>query len=124
MRGRDLGAVRLGDDKAASLGVNVQATRLLLILGAVALLAFATAACGPIAFVAFMSGPVAARLVGTGGPLLIPAALVGALLVISADLVGANALGNRMPVGVVTGALGAPFLLFLLARMNRSGGMS
>lgn len=122
LRARDLGALRLGDDTAAALGVRVGSTRVLLVLGAVALLAFATAACGPIAFVAFMSGPVAARLVGPGGSLLVPAALVGALLVLVADLAGQYAFDNRYPVGVVTGVLGAPFLLYLLARTNRSGG--
>ena len=89
---------------------------------AVALLAFATAASGPIAFVAFMAGPIAARLLGPGASLLVPAGLVGALLVLTADLVGQFAFDTRYPVGVVTGALGAPYLIFLLARMNRSGG--
>ena len=120
--GRDLSALRLGDDTAAALGVRVRPTRLLLVLAAVGLLAFATAASGPIAFVAFMAGPIAARVVGSGGSLLVPAALTGALLVLVADLVGQNAFDNRYPVGVVTGALGAPFLLFLLVRVNRSGG--
>jgi iron complex transport system permease protein len=119
---RNLGALQLGDDSAASLGVKVSVTRLALILGAVALLAFATAASGPIAFVAFMAGPVAARLVGPAGSMLIPSALVGGLLVLVADFVGQFALGTRYPVGVVTGVLGAPFLLFLLIRANRAGG--
>ena len=122
LNARGLGALRLGDDAAASLGVRVTATRLILIVAAVALLAFATAASGPIAFVAFMAGPVAARIVGTGGSLLVPAGLVGALLVLAADLVGQFAFGARYPVGVVTGALGAPFLIYLLARTARSGG--
>ncbi|WP_395638992.1 FecCD family ABC transporter permease [Pseudolysinimonas sp.] len=121
LNARALGALRLGDDSAAALGVRVTATRLLLIVAAVALLAFATAASGPIAFVAFMAGPVAARLVGTGGSLLVPAGLVGALLVLAADLVGQFAFGARYPVGIVTGALGAPFLIYLLARTARSG---
>ena len=119
---RGLAALRLGDDTAASLGVRVTATRILLIVAAVALLAFATAASGPIAFVAFMAGPIAARIVGTGGSLLVPAGLIGALLVLSADLAGQFAFGARYPVGVVTGALGAPFLIYLLARTARSGG--
>ncbi len=63
-RGRALDMLRLGDDTAASLGVNVRRTRVVLIVAAVALLAFATAATGPIAFVAFMAGPIAARVVG------------------------------------------------------------
>lgn len=121
-RSRDLGTLSLGDDVAASLGVAVRPVRLVLVVGAVALLAFATAACGPIAFVAFMAGPIAARIVGAGGSLLVPAALVGALIVLLGDLAGQNLFENRYPVGVVTGALGAPFLLYLLVRTNRAGG--
>ena len=119
---RELGTLRLGDDTAAALGVRVPVLRVALIVAAVALLAFATAAAGPIAFVAFMAGPVAARILGPGASLLVPAGLIGALLVLSADLLGQFAFDNRLPVGVVTGALGAPFLIFLLAKTNRSGG--
>jgi iron complex transport system permease protein len=120
--GRDLGVLRLGDDSATALGVSVRRTRMLLILCAVALLAFATAAAGPIAFVAFMAGPIAARLVGPGASLLLPSGLVGVVLVLAADLVGQFAFDNRYPVGVVTGVLGAPYLVYLLIRTNRSGG--
>ncbi|MGX5681098.1 FecCD family ABC transporter permease [Schumannella luteola] len=122
LEGRNLGALRLGDDAAAALGVRVRWTRIALLLAAVALLAFATAATGPIAFVAFMSGPIAARIVGPGASLLVPAGLVGALLVLVADLVGQFALGTRYPVGVITGVIGAPYLVYLLIRSNRSGG--
>jgi iron complex transport system permease protein len=117
-----LDVLRLGDDSATALGVRVGATRLLLIVGAVALLAFATAASGPVAFVAFMSGPIAARLAGPGSRLLVPSALVGALLVLVSDFVGQFAFDTRYPVGVVTGVLGAPYLVFLLIRTNRTGG--
>ncbi|MFA9443743.1 FecCD family ABC transporter permease [Egicoccus sp. AB-alg6-2] len=120
-RTTDLQAMRLGDDTAAALGVRTERTRLLTILAAVALIAFATAAAGPVAFVAFLSGPIAARLVGAGGSLTVPSALVGALLVLLADLAGQYAFGARYPVGVVTGALGAPYLVYLLVRINRSG---
>jgi iron complex transport system permease protein len=121
-QGRGLGMLRLGDDTAASLGVSVARTRVLLIVSAVALLAFATAACGPIAFVAFMAGPIASRIIGSGASPLLPAGLVGALLVLVADLIGQFAFDSRYPVGVITGALGAPYLVFLLIRINRSGG--
>jgi iron complex transport system permease protein len=121
-QGRGLDMMRLGDDTAASLGVNVRRTRVVLIVTAVALLAFATAATGPIAFVAFMAGPIAARVVRPGGSLLLPAGLLGALLVLVADLIGQFAFDNRYPVGVITGVLGAPYLIYLLIRTNRSGG--
>ncbi|WP_232821900.1 FecCD family ABC transporter permease [Desertihabitans aurantiacus] len=121
-RTRALGALQLGDDTAAALGVRVEPTRILLIVAAVGLIAFATAAAGPIAFVAFLAGPIAARVVGTNGSLLLPAGLVGALLVLVADLCGQFLLGTRYPVGVVTGVLGAPYLIYLIVRTNRAGG--
>jgi iron complex transport system permease protein len=121
-RQRDLEALRLGDDTAAALGVRVGVTRVLVIIAAVGMIAFATAVTGPIAFVAFLAGPIAARIVGSSGSLLIPSALVGALLVLAGDYAGQLLLPSRYPVGVVTGALGAPYLIFLIIRVNRTGG--
>ncbi|WP_150237661.1 FecCD family ABC transporter permease [Nocardiopsis quinghaiensis] len=118
----NLATLQLGDDTASALGVRVDRTRLVAIVGAVGLIAFATAAAGPIAFVAFLSGPIAARLVGPNGSLLVPSALVGALLVLTADLCAQFAFGTRYPVGVVTGVLGAPYLVYLIVRTNRVGG--
>ncbi|WP_241387401.1 FecCD family ABC transporter permease [Rhodococcus sp. CH91] len=119
---RNLSMIQLGDDAAQALGVRVERTRLIAIVSAVGLIAFATAATGPIAFVAFLAGPIAARIVGRGTSLFVPAALVGALLVLVADFVGQYAFDTRYPVGVVTGALGAPYLVYLIIRSNRAGG--
>ncbi len=119
---RNLTALQLGDDTASALGVRVERTRITVIVAAVGLIAFATAAAGPIAFVAFLSGPIAARIVGAGGSLLVPAGLVGSLLVLVADFTGQFAFGERYPVGVVTGVLGAPYLVHLIIRTNRAGG--
>lgn len=121
-RRRDLEALRLGDDTAAALGVRVAVTRVTVIVAAVGMIACATAVTGPIAFVAFLSGPIAARIVGNSGSLLIPAALVGAVLVLVGDYAGQFLLPGRYPVGVVTGALGAPYLIYLIVRVNRNGG--
>lgn len=121
-RARDLEALRLGDDAAAALGVGVDRTRIAVMIAAVGLISVATAATGPIAFVAFLSGPIAARMTGSGRSPLVPAALVGAALVLVGDYCGQFLLPARYPVGVVTGALGAPYLLFLIVRTNRAGG--
>jgi iron complex transport system permease protein len=94
----------------------------LVIIAAVGMIASATAISGPIAFVAFLAGPIAARIVGNNGSLLVPAALTGAALVLVGDYCGQFLLPSRYPVGVVTGALGAPYLIFLIVRVNRSGG--
>ena len=95
---------------------------MLVILSAVGLIAVATAITGPVAFVAFLSGPIAARILGPNGSVLIPSGLVGALLVLGGDYIGQFLLPTRFPVGVVTGALGAPYLIWLIVRVNRAGG--
>ncbi|SIO94078.1 FecCD family ABC transporter permease [Vibrio spartinae] len=119
---KSLDALRLGDDTAAALGVNITVTRIIVMVCAVGLIAVATAVTGPIAFVAFLSGPIAARMVGSNGTLFIPAALVGAVLVLTGDYIGQFLLPSRYPVGVITGALGAPYLIYLIIRVNRKGG--
>lgn len=118
---RHLLVLQLGDASAVTLGVSIGRIRLLLMLSALLLAAFATSVTGPIASVAFLSGPIASRISGGGRSNMIPSALTGALLVLAADLIGQFALPSRYPVGVITGILGAPYLLFLLLRMNRKG---
>ncbi|MCZ8519721.1 MULTISPECIES: FecCD family ABC transporter permease [Paenibacillus] len=119
--GKPLSILELGEQSAASLGVSTDRTRIVLILSSVCLIALATAVTGPIAFVAFLSGPIAKRLVGSGFSNAIPAGLVGANLVLAADLIGQFAFEVRFPAGIITGILGAPYLIFLLIRMNRKG---
>ena len=114
-----LAAMRFGDDTASGLGVRVFSVRVWTIIAAVTLVAVATASCGPVAFVAFMSGPIAARISRSAASLVLPASLVGAILVLASDLIGQFAFGTRYPVGIITGALGAPFLVYLLIRSNR-----
>ncbi|MGE3285531.1 MAG: FecCD family ABC transporter permease [Pseudonocardia sp.] len=117
-----LGMLGLGDDAAKGLGVPVQQVRLGLLVGAVAIAGVATAATGPIAFVALLAAPIGRRLAADGGPALLPSALVGALIVLVADFAAQHAPGLPvLPVGVLTGAIGAPYLLFQLAAMNRGG---
>lgn len=120
--GRQLKILELGEQSAITLGLRTDRTRLCMILCAVFLTACATAVTGPIAFVAFLSGPIATRLAGAGNSNILPAGLTGASLVLLADLIGQFALNTRFPVGIVTGILGAPYLLYLLIQMNRSGG--
>lgn len=120
---RRLTALQLGDDTARGLGVPVERARLGLLAIAVALAAVATAAVGPVAFVAFVAGPIAHRITGAGsaGATLVPAALIGALVLTASDFVAQHAFGVALPVGVVTAIVGAPYLLWLLAVTNRVG---
>jgi iron complex transport system permease protein len=115
--------LQLGDDTASSLGVHAERSRLALLVSAVALAALATAFVGPLAFIAFVSAPIARRLVGTGSLALLPAALVGVLITTVADFTAQHLLPGslQLPAGIITGAIGAPYLLWLLATQNRIG---
>jgi iron complex transport system permease protein len=119
--GKHLSILELGEQSATSLGISTDKTRIALIVSSVCMVAIATATTGPIAFVSFLSGPIAKRLVGTGASNILPAGLVGVNLVLASDLIGQFAFEYRFPVGIITGLLGAPYLIFLLIRMNRKG---
>lgn len=119
--GKHLSILELGEQSASSLGVNTDKTRIALIVSSVCMVAIATSTTGPIAFVSFLAGPIATRLVGVGSSNAIPAGLVGVNLVLASDLIGQFAFEYRFPVGIITGLLGAPYLIFLLIRMNRKG---
>ncbi len=106
----------LGDDLSLGLGVALQRHRLIVIVCAVVLTSAAVSASGPVDFVAFVAPQVAARLAGRGRPPLAAAALLGAALVVTADLVGRAAFPWEVPVGIVTAIVGAPYLIWLITR--------
>ena len=111
----------LGEELPITLGLSVELSRMLLLYAAVLLCAGTTAVTGPLSSVAFMSGPIAARLCKTGGNGQIQTGMVGAILVLFSETVGQFATGTRYPVGVVTGIIGAPYLIYLLLKMNNRG---
>ncbi|RLV49943.1 iron ABC transporter permease [Nocardioides mangrovicus] len=110
-----LAAAELGADSAAGLGVPVRGVMPLLLVG-VLLTALATAVTGPIAFVGLIAGPLSRRL-NRDRVTLPGAALVGAVVVEISDYIGAYAVPEtNLPVGVITGAVGAVVLIWLIAR--------
>lgn len=112
--------LQLGDETATSLGLPVPRTRIALIMVAVALSALTVAVTGPLSFVAFLAGPIARMLAGR--PSFPLAAVVGAVIVLLADIIGQNLFGGtELPAGVITGVLGAPFLLWMLTRTPTTG---
>ncbi|MGQ0718118.1 MAG: FecCD family ABC transporter permease [Pseudonocardiales bacterium] len=114
-----LGALQFSDDTARGLGLRVDRARTALIVVAVGLAAVATSSAGPIYFVALVVPQICQRLVGAARPPLLASAVYGALLTVTADLLARTVLGTELPVGIVTAILGAPYLLYLLARRNR-----
>ncbi|MCG8275581.1 iron chelate uptake ABC transporter family permease subunit [Stenotrophomonas sp. NLF4-10] len=118
--GRRLQLLEMGDDLAMQLGIGVERTRLAAVACGVLLAALATAAAGPIAFVALAAPQLAARLCGGGRLPLLAAAAMAACLLLLADL-GAQALPWRLnlPIGRMTGIVGGAYLIWLLGRGRR-----
>lgn len=114
-----LQVLELGDDASTGLGVTATPTRMLLMCATVLLTAVTASVVGPISFVALLSGPIARKING-GRTSVVLAGLVGACIVVAADYVGTYGLRqDNMPVGVITGIAGAPFLLALLVLSRR-----
>ncbi|MEU5098678.1 iron chelate uptake ABC transporter family permease subunit [Streptomyces sp. NPDC020996] len=119
---RGLRMMEMGDDAANALGVRVERVRALLLVAAVLLTATATAAAGPVAFVALTAPQLARRLTRSPGPNLLPSLGMGATLLVTADWAAQRVFGaDRLPVGVVTGVLGGAYLLWLLVSERRAG---
>ena len=114
--GRVLNVMQLNEEHAKQLGVNVERTKILLIVAASLATAAAVSFSGLIGFVGLIA-PHAVRLMwGADYRSLIPmAAIVGAAFLILADLVARTIVSpGELPVGVVTAFCGAPFFLYLL----------
>jgi iron complex transport system permease protein len=116
---RSLNAMLLGDDAARGLGVRLQLTQLGVLVAAAGLASVSVAAVGPLEFVAFVVPQVALRLTGGSRPPMLASMVAGAILVVGADLITRAVLPFPLPAGIVTAAIGAPYLIWLLVRTNR-----
>ncbi len=113
---RDLDLIRFGDQVARSLGQRVEGARAVMILLCALLSGAAVAAAGLIGFVGLMAPHMARGLVGPGHRRVIPvAALIGAAMVMAADLLGRTVVAPvELPAGLMTALVGAPFFGYLL----------
>jgi iron complex transport system permease protein len=120
--GPSLRALELGDEAAYGLGLRVERVRLGLVSLAVALVSITIVAVGPVVFVALTAPQIARRLARTAAPTLTCSALTGAALVVAADVGGQRLVPSTpLPVGVMTGAFGGLYLIWLLTAEWRSG---
>ncbi len=117
---RRLDLLEMGDETAGQLGVYVERTRFGMVMAGVALTAVATAAAGPIAFIALVAPQLARRLTKAPRVPLVSGALMGATLLLGADLIAQRLpLNLNLPIGLMTGMVGGLYLLWMLMR---SGG--
>ncbi|MNJ42934.1 Iron-uptake system permease protein FeuC [compost metagenome] len=118
MKSRTLNILNLGEVTATGLGASVSREQLKLLAVAVGLAAACVSVSGGIGFVGLIGPHVAKRLVGPRHQYLLPTtALIGSLLVITADTIGRWILQpTEVPTGLVVAVIGAPFFLYLLAK--------
>jgi iron complex transport system permease protein len=113
---RDLNVLLLGEEDAATLGIDVERTKRVLLGLSTLITAGAVAVSGVIGFVGLVVPHIMRLLVGPDHRILIPtSALAGAAFLVATDTV-ARAGAAELPVGIVTAALGAPFFLYLLRK--------
>ncbi len=118
---KDIDIMRMGDDSASALGVNVNRTRLLTILLACFSTAVTVSFVGAIGFVCLLAPQISRIFVGGNIRYLIPAsAVTGALIMTLADIIAKDIISPIiLPVGAITALIGAPILIYLLLR-NRN----
>jgi iron complex transport system permease protein len=117
-----LDSLSLGEESAQAMGYDLRRTRMWVVALSALGVGGCVAICGAIGFVGLVAPIFARRLTGGHpGRAIVPAALIGGVLLLAADLAVRMApLGRTLPIGVVTAMLGAPFFLFLVLRMRRS----
>ena len=115
-----LDTLALGEDVAQSLGHDVSAMRLRIVCLTALGIGACVAVCGAVGFIGLVAPVFARRLThGHPGRAILPASLIGGLLLICADLISRLApMGRTLPLGVITALLGAPFFLWLVAHMR------
>ncbi|AIQ41789.1 FecCD family ABC transporter permease [Paenibacillus sp. FSL R5-0912] len=117
-KARVLNVLNLGDETSKGLGLPLERERLLLLAAAVALAGACVSVSGGIGFVGLIAPHLARRLVGPRHQIMLPAAaLIGALLLLTADTIGRWILQpTEIPTGIVVAIIGAPYFLYLLAK--------
>ncbi|MEV0220499.1 iron chelate uptake ABC transporter family permease subunit [Streptomyces sp. NPDC050704] len=117
---RSIGLLGLGDDTAQALGGSPARTRLLALVTGVALIGVATAAAGPITFVALAAPQVGRLLTRDPGPGIAASALTGAVLLEGADVAAQWVVPSvEVPAGLATGLAGGVYLGWLLTRHRK-----
>ncbi len=118
---KDINIIKMGDDDAKGMGVDVERVKLIMVLSAC--LATATVICftGAIGFICLLAPHISRLFIGGDERYLIPASgLFGACLLLAADIVAKTAVAPvLLPVGAITALLGGPMLIYLLLRRRR-----
>lgn len=114
-----LNILHLGEETSIGLGANLEKERRILLGSAVALAAASVAVSGGIGFVGLLAPHLTRRLVGDKHEYVIPiSGLVGAVLLLTADMIGRMIKQPEIPAGIIVAVIGAPYFLYLLAKIK------
>ncbi|PFG28050.1 FecCD family ABC transporter permease [Corynebacterium renale] len=121
--GRNLDALGIGDETALTAGINPERFRALMLVLSCLLVGALVAMAGSISFVGLVIPHLARRAVGGSHRTMLPvAALLGAVLLMWADVGARTLLAPReLSIGIITALVGAPFLLILVRKMRATG---
>ena len=109
----------LGDAEAGSLGVDVRKARGVPILCSTVLTACAVCLCGTIGWAGLIVPHLGRLIVGQDNRYLLPmSAVLGALFLVVVDTLARNLTGSEIPLSIITGVLGTPLFVWLLARQK------
>ena len=113
--------MQLGDDTAAGLGVSLEWSRVAVVATGCGLAAVVVSVVGPLGFVALLVPHIARTLAGALGiGVMTLTVLLGAVMLLGADLAAQRLFAPTvLPAGVMTAAMGGPYLLWVLRRFNR-----
>ncbi len=120
--GRALDALALGEEQAQSLGIDLRRLNLHVLVGTALSVGAATAVTGAIGFIGLVAPHLVRPLVGyQPSRILLPAALAGAALLLTADIATRLiTFGPEMKLGVFTSLVGTPFFFWLVVRLRRT----
>lgn len=120
--GNDLDIMKMGDDTAKSLGVNTEFVRISAIIITCLVMAVVVSFVGPIGFVCLVAPHISRKVVGSDIRWVVPfSALLGAILLLTADMVAKTVLSPIMlPVGAITALIGAPLMVWMLYLRKKS----
>lgn len=114
-----LNILHLGEETSIGLGANLEKERRILLASAVGLAAASVSVSGGIGFVGLIAPHLTRQLVGDKHEYVIPVSgLIGALLLLLADMIGRFIKQPEVPAGIIVAVIGAPYFLYLLARLK------
>lgn len=119
-KSKSLNVFLLGDDVASGLGIKAESERAILLLIAVSLAGAAVAAGGAIAFLGLVVPHIVRKLLGPLHQYVLPvSALLGAVLLMAADIIASNLLApGSIPVGIIVSIVSTPYFIYLLMKTN------